>query len=65
MQLRKFRYLDIESVRVEAREGERIPLLGVVSALKFRSVANPETRALEGPSLDRSMKSALSSPSFH
>ena len=48
MQLRKFRYLDIESVRVEAREGERIPLLGVVSALKFRSVANPETRALEG-----------------
>ncbi|MHB1144856.1 MAG: putative bifunctional diguanylate cyclase/phosphodiesterase [Thiobacillus sp.] len=45
--LRKFRYLDLASVRVVAREGERIPLQGVVSALQFRTVANPEMRALE------------------
>lgn len=45
--LRKFRYLDLASVRVVASEGERIPLQGVVSALKFRTVANPEMHALE------------------
>lgn len=45
--LRKFRYLDLASVRIVASEGERIPLQGVVSALQFRTVANPEIRALE------------------
>jgi diguanylate cyclase (GGDEF)-like protein len=45
--LRKFRYLDLASVRIVASEGERIPLQGVVSALQFRTVANPEMRALE------------------
>ena len=47
MQLRKFRYVDMASVRVEAREGERIPLQDVVPALQFRTTANPEIRALE------------------
>lgn len=47
-QLRKFRYLDLESVRVNAREGERIPLQEVVPSLQFRAVPNPETRALAG-----------------
>jgi len=47
MQLRKFRYLDMESVRVGASEGERIPLHGIVSAMQFKTVANPEMRALE------------------
>jgi diguanylate cyclase (GGDEF)-like protein len=45
--LRKFRYLDLASVRVGAGEGERIPLRDIVSSLQFRTVANPETRALE------------------
>lgn len=45
-QLRKFRYLDLASVRVTAHEGESIPLHDVVSSLQFRTVANPETRAL-------------------
>ena len=47
MQLRKFRYLDMDTVRVELREGERIPLNGIVSAMQFQTVANPEMRALE------------------
>jgi diguanylate cyclase (GGDEF)-like protein len=46
-QLRKFRYLDLASVRVGAREGERIPLQNIVPVLKFRTVANPEMRAHE------------------
>lgn len=45
--LRKFRYLDLASVRIVASEGERIPLQGVVSALQFRTIANPEMHALE------------------
>lgn len=47
MQLRKFRYLDMDTVRVMAREGERLPLNGIVSAMQFQTVANPEMRALE------------------
>ena len=47
MQLRKFRYLDMDTVRVGLREGERIPLNGIVSAMQFQTVANPEMRALE------------------
>src|SRR5690606_22926529 len=46
-QLRKFRYLDMESVRVMSREGVDIPLDQLLPALQFRTVANPETRALE------------------
>ena len=46
-QLRKFRYLDMESVRVMSREGVDIPLDQLAPALQFRTVANPETRALE------------------
>lgn len=47
-QQRKFRYLDLASIRVAAREGERIPLHAVATSLQFRSVPNPETRALAG-----------------
>jgi len=47
MQLRRFRYLDMESLRVAAREGERIPLRALMPVLQFKTVANPETRALE------------------
>ncbi|HWR75730.1 MAG TPA: EAL domain-containing protein [Thiobacillus sp.] len=47
MQLRKFRYLDMESLRVKVSEGERMPLHGIVSAMQFQTVANPEMRALE------------------
>jgi diguanylate cyclase (GGDEF)-like protein len=46
--MRKFRYLDLASVQVAAHEGERIPLRDVVRALRFRTVPNPETRALTG-----------------
>jgi len=46
-QLRKFRYLDLASVHVVAREGERIPLHEIVSSLQFRTTSNPEMRALE------------------
>ncbi|HMM47350.1 MAG TPA: EAL domain-containing protein [Thiobacillaceae bacterium] len=46
-QLRKFRYLDIDSVHVVSREGEAFPLEGVLSALQLKARANPETRALE------------------
>ena len=45
MQLRKFRYLDLESIRIEVKEGQSIPLQKVVSTLKFETIANPETRA--------------------
>jgi len=48
-QLRKFRYLDLASVHVVAREGERIPLHEIVSSLQFRTTSNPEMRALEKP----------------
>lgn len=47
MQLRKFRYLDMESVRVGVGEGARIPLTGIVPAMQFQTVANPEMGALE------------------
>lgn len=47
MKLRKFRYLDLNSVRIAASEGHRIPLQDISSALTFKTVANPETRALE------------------
>lgn len=46
-QLRKFRYLDLQSVRIVATEGQHIPLEALVSALQFKAVGNPETRALE------------------
>lgn len=46
-QLRKFRYLDSASVRVGANRSERLMLDDVASALQFRTVANPEIRALE------------------
>ncbi len=46
-QLRKFRYLDLSSVRVAAKDGERIPLPEIVSSLRFRTTANPEMHALE------------------
>ncbi|MEW5966067.1 MAG: EAL domain-containing protein [Pseudomonadota bacterium] len=51
-QLRKFRYLDLESVRVTAKAGDRIPLAGVVGALEFRTAPNPEMRALQRLILD-------------
>lgn len=47
LQLRKFRYLDVGSVRVNAGEGKRMPLQNVASSLQFHTIANPETRALE------------------
>jgi diguanylate cyclase (GGDEF)-like protein len=46
-QLRKFRYLDLGSVRVLAAEGEHKPIQDVASAVQFQTAANPETRALE------------------
>lgn len=46
-QLRKFRYLDLQSVKIMAPEGRHIPLSGLVSVLAFRVVDNPETRELE------------------
>jgi diguanylate cyclase (GGDEF)-like protein len=46
-QLRKFRYVDMGSVRMALRDGEGMPLDEVASALRFRTIANPETRALE------------------
>lgn len=46
-QLRKFRYLDSESVSIVSREGQRIPIHELVSALKFKPVGNPETYTLE------------------
>jgi len=46
-QLRKFRYLDLQSVRIVAEEGLHIPLPKIVSTLKFKTISNPETRALE------------------
>lgn len=45
--LRKFRYLDLASVRVVAKEGETIPLERLVPALRFETTANPEMHALE------------------
>ncbi|MDP1862573.1 MAG: hypothetical protein Q8K52_01545 [Thiobacillus sp.] len=47
VQLRKFRYLDLQSVRIVAAEGLHIPLPKIVYALQFRTINNPETRALE------------------
>src|SRR5512139_3774014 len=47
LQLRKFRYLDLGSVSLKAREGERIPLQDIVPYMQFRTVPNPETHALE------------------
>src|SRR5512139_1054585 len=46
-QLRKFRYLDMDSVRIALRDGQRMPLHEVVPGLQFRTIANLETRALE------------------
>lgn len=46
-QLRKFRYLDMGSVRIALADGEGMPLDAVAPALQFRTIANPETRALE------------------
>jgi diguanylate cyclase (GGDEF)-like protein len=45
--LRKFRYLDLGTLYFEAREGERILLADIMQHLRFRPVANPETRALQ------------------
>ena len=47
IQLHKFRYLDLGSVRIVIGEGERLPLRDVASSMQFRTVDNPETRALE------------------
>src|SRR5574340_306028 len=46
-QLRKFRYLDLDSVRIALRDGQSMPLKDVMPALQVRTIANPETRALE------------------
>ncbi|MHB1085388.1 MAG: putative bifunctional diguanylate cyclase/phosphodiesterase [Thiobacillus sp.] len=46
-QLRKFRYLDVESVRVNMGEGKRMPLQNVARSLQFRTISNPEMRTLE------------------
>ena len=46
-QLRKFRYLDLQSVRIQAPDGQRIPIQNLVSALRFETIGNPEMRALE------------------
>lgn len=46
-QLRKFRYLDLQSVRIVAEEGLHIPIPKIVSTLKFKTISNPETSALE------------------
>jgi len=46
-QLRKFRYLDLDSVRSLAKEGESVPLGKIVSTLEFQVIGNPEMRALE------------------
>jgi diguanylate cyclase (GGDEF)-like protein len=47
IKLRKFRYLDLGSVRIMAGEGARMPLQDVASSMQFKTVDNPETRALE------------------
>ena len=46
-QLRKFRYLDLQSVNIVADEGRHVPLREIVSTLTFKTIGNPETRALE------------------
>jgi len=46
-QLRRFRYLDMESLRFTAAAGVRVPLHELAPVLQFRTIANPETRALE------------------
>lgn len=45
--LRKFRYLDLNSVRVDAREGTRLHLDEIVPHLRFATLPNPEIRVLE------------------
>lgn len=46
-QLRKFRYLDLDSVRSVVKEGESVPLREIVATLEFQIIGNPEMRALE------------------
>lgn len=46
-QLRKFRYLDLDSVRSVVEEGRQVSLPEIVSTLEFQVIGNPETRALE------------------
>lgn len=46
-ELRHFRYLDLDSVRVLAKPGERIPLAELVPFLRYRAVANPEMREVQ------------------
>lgn len=46
-QLRRFRYLDLQSVKIVARDGQHIPVSQLVSALQFKTLSNPETQALE------------------
>ncbi|MBT9567220.1 MAG: EAL domain-containing protein [Thiobacillus sp.] len=46
-QLRKFRYLDLDSLRSVVGEGRNVSLPDIVSTLEFQVIGNPETRALE------------------
>lgn len=46
-QLRRFRYLDLDSVRVLAEPGRRIPLAELVPSLQYRTAPNPEMRELQ------------------
>lgn len=46
-QLRRYRYLDLKTVKVVAQEDVAIPPDEIVSKLTFRTIANPDTRALE------------------
>lgn len=46
-QLRKFRYLDLDSIRSGVKESKSVSLQEIVSTLEFQVIGNPETRALE------------------
>ena len=45
--VRNFRYLDLPSLQIETNEGERILLDQLSERMRFQTLPNPETRALE------------------
>lgn len=46
--LRKFRYLRLESIRVDANNNDQIAVQNLAQRLRFEIEPNPEVRALEG-----------------
>ena len=47
IQMRRFRYLDMKTLKLAGHDGESVPLREILPALQFETVDNPETRALE------------------